>query len=232
MQLIDSANAEGNLDVLLQMCLQSCDSAYDDDATNIIAACRFGCSSQLPMVRERRQRMAMLYNEADQYIAMLQWLNSVVTCLNSRYESQSDSPTGDVYLRTRVVVFSSSSMDDRADVDVSVHGQTAVIVEGADWPSAHERFDDNFDDNRLSRNSIVVIWGITFFLLTFFTLGVFCPSCFGAKPIATQTQKLSIYGDGEFLKTLDEADEELLVTDKGGIEQPQVLLMKIPIHTV
>jgi len=35
----------------------ACDSAYGDAAGSIVGACRFGCSSQLPLVKERREQV-------------------------------------------------------------------------------------------------------------------------------------------------------------------------------
>jgi len=226
MQVIDSAYEESNLDTLLQMCLQSCDSAYGDDAGSIVASCRLGCNSQLPLVEERRQQMAVLYEEAEQYVAMLEWMNSIMNCMNHRFQSNYDGPPAGYYVRTRIIVLSSMRQDGAVDGAIVYQGPAAYSEE----PYQSENLMSS--ENGLSRNSIAIFWGVTFFLLTFFTLGVFCPWCFGSKPVFTNKKKLSIYGDGEFLKTLDEADEELLLTDKGGIEQSRVLLLKIPVHSI
>jgi len=228
MQLIDSANEESNLDVLLQMCLQSCDSAYGDDAGSIFASCRFGCDLQLPLVKERRDQMAMLYEEAEQYVAMLEWMNSIMNCLNHRFQSNAERPLAPAgyYVRTRIIVLSSMPQDGTVESSLLYQGP-AVFGEDPDQPAHLMSSDD-----RLSRYSIAIFWGVTSFLLTFFTLCICCPGCFGSKAVYTHNKKLSIYGDGEFLKTLDEVDEELLLTDKEGIEQSRVLLLKIPVHSI
>lgn len=197
---------------LSQICTDSCASAYNGEAT-ATAACQRGCKLELPAVQNRLRQLEMFYYEQAKYIQMFDVINKLMSCRIPSFMNgpqQMDRP-GDYQFRARVIFFSSGGRS-VSGISVSRGSEASVETERSEAASNEHKLTSRMLDakSRLytrirgSDPAIVLLFLFGFVLL----IGLSVSLCFPAQhtPLPAKPQKLSIYGDGDFLSTLDEDD--------------------------
>jgi len=207
-----TSGSQLNSSELLDLCSHACDGAYDT-STNVAAeACRFGCSSQMSGVIQRRTQLMMLH-EMQQLIVM-DFLSRIYWQLYSAQDNSNNNNGVVVSARVMIVSVNNNDYDNNNNNDMmsvqSLEQQQQQQQQRVEYSvSEHRDQAVNLPGTRysaLNDSSVVAMLLISLLLITGFSCLFHCDT----QQQQQQHEKLSIYGDSADLQSIYGVDDPLI----------------------